>query len=187
MIAGEPIGPPGTQEDRLIVSSNVTYNAGAGNYDYTLLLTSDHNKPIKIVKMLVDFPPNVEYVTGSTSSNVTKPANADPTTISGSAETGVTLIWRNSPPQPTVASYTTEYHLFKLSGPPGMEDALMESNGFVEALSNDVGTVWIGDFPPYSIVARAKDGSGSVLATIKAGVWGGDGVLASISCWQVIP
>jgi hypothetical protein len=184
-IAGETFGEPGTHEDRLLVSGNATYNYSTGNYTYTLELNSDHNKPIKIVRILIDFPLGVDYVSGSTSSNVTKPVDMDPTTISGSSATGVTLLWENEgSPLPNIPGYGIEYHIFKLSGQPDIEG--MEGRGFVQALSQDIGLIWISDFAPYSIVAMAKNDSGDVEVTIRAGVWGGNGVLASISCWQVL-
>lgn len=181
IIAGEEVGTSGSQSYRLSVSENVTYAAGI--YFYTLSLTSNHNKPIKIDKILIDFPPNLEYVSGSTSSNVTKPPDADPTTISGSSATGITLTWINDEPQPVVPSYQTEYHIFELSGPPGIEG--VEGHGFVEAHSQDIGTVWVSEVVPYSITAQAKDASDKVVATIRAGVWSGSEF--DISCWQVMP
>jgi hypothetical protein len=54
----------------------------------------------------------------------------------------------------------------------------------VAASREDVGDVWIGDVVPYSMEAKARDASGSVVATIRAGAWGGGGL--EISCWQVI-
>lgn len=184
-IAGEQLDEPGTQEDRLFVSGNATYDDSIGNYIYTLKLTSNHNKPIKIEKILITFPSGVEYVPGSTSSNVTKPIDADPTTINGSPYTGITIIWENEgSPLPDIPGYAEEYHILQLSGLPDIEG--MEGRGFVQALSQDVGLIWISDFAPYSIVATAKNDSGDVAVTIRAGVWGGGGVLASISCWQVL-
>ena len=179
-VAGEPVGNPGAHDDRLIVTENVTYDAGI--YSYTLILTSNHNKPIKIDMILIDFPPNVDYVSGSTSSNVTKPPDADPPTISGSPTTGITLVWINDEPQPAIPGWETEYHCFELSGPPGIEG--IEGHGFVEAHSDDIGTVWVSEAIPYSITAQAKDASEAVVVTIRAGVWGGSDL--DISCWQVI-
>ena len=180
-IASEEVETSGSHTERLIVTENVTYDAGI--YYYTLSLTSNHNKPIKIDKILIDFPPGVDYVDGSTSSNVTKPPDADPTTISGSPATGITVVWINDEPQPAIDSYETAYHRFELSGPPGIEG--VEGHGFVEAHSQDIGTVWVSEVIPYSITAQAKDASEEVVITIKAGVWGSSTEL-EISCWQVI-
>jgi hypothetical protein len=179
-IASEPVGNSGSHSDRLLVSENVTYDDGI--YYYKLILTSNHNKPIKIDMILIDFPPNVDYVSGSTISNVTKPPDADPNTISGTPTTGITLVWINDEPQPAVSSHETENHTFELSGPPGIEG--VEGHGFVEAHSDDIGTVWVSEVIPYSITAEAKDASEEVVATIRAGVWSGTDL--DISCWQVI-
>ena len=179
-VAGEQVGTSGQQTDRLIVTENVTYNEGI--YTYMLILTSNHNKPIKIDKILIDFPSGVDYVDDSTSSNVTKPSNANPNNISGSPTTGITVVWTNDEPQPSIPSWGTEYHIFQLSGPPDIEG--IEGHGFVEAHSDDIGTVWVSEAIPYSITAEAKDASEEVLATIRAGVWAGSNL--GITCWQVI-
>jgi len=181
-LAGEPVGDTGQHPDRLSANTTVTYDSGT--YFYTLALTSHHNKPIKIDSILIDFPAGVDYVIGSTSSNITKPPDADPTTVGGSPTTGIILVWVNDEPQPSIPSWGTEYHSFELSGPPGIED--IEGHGVVEAHSDDIGTIWLSDIKPYTITAEAKDSSGEVIAAIKAGVWGGSGSL-EISCWQVIP
>ncbi len=184
-LAGEPIGQTGSHSERLTVTENVTYDYNTGNYTYTLSLTSNHNKPIKIDKILIDFPPGVDYVDGSTSSNVTEPEDADPHPVSGTPATGLTLVWENSQAGglPTISGWATEYHYFKLSGPPGIEG--IEGHGFVEALSDDIGTVWVSEEIPYSVEAKAKDASEEVVITIRAGVWGSSTEL-EISCWQVI-
>jgi len=179
-VAGEPVGDVGNHDDRLSANTTVTYSDGT--YFYTLLLNSHHNKPIKIDMILIDFPPGVDYVYGSTSSNVTKPPDADPNTVSGSPATGITLIWINDEPQPSVPGWGTGYHCFELSGPPGIEG--IEGHGIVEAHSEDIGTVWVNEYIPYTITAEAKDASEEVVATIRAGVWAGSDL--GISCWQVI-
>ena len=186
MLAGEEMVREGTQEDRLLVTSNVTYNEIEGLYNYNLMFTSNHNKPIKITKFVVYFSPGVGYIADSTTSNITKPVDLEPA-VTGTPLTGITLIWENESPHPVVATYTTEYHLFKLSGPPGMEELIMESYGFVQALSIDVGSVWINDIYPYTITSAAKTGPEDVEVSIRAGAWGGDGKIISIDCWQVIP
>jgi len=181
-IAGEPVGDTGNHPDRLSANTTVTYDSGT--YYYTLALTSHHNKPIKIERILIEFPAGVDYVSGTTSSNITKPPDADPTTISGSSTTGITVVWVNDEPQPAIPGYGTEYHSFELSGPPGIED--IEGHGIIEAHSDDIGTIWISDVQPHIITAEAKNASEEVVATIIAGVWGGSEVL-DISYWQVIP
>jgi hypothetical protein len=177
-ISGEEIGTSGGHEEWILSECSVVYDAGI--YYYTMSLTNETTKNIKIVKILIDLPAGVDYVDDSTSSNVTDPLDAEPTTISGTPGTGITLVWENTSP-PGIQS-ETKYHLFELSGPPGIEG--VEGHGFVEALSQDVGTLWISDIVPYSITAEAKDGSEEVLATIRAGVWAGGGM--EISCWQVM-
>ena len=76
----------------------------------------------------------------------------------------------------------TVYHYFELSGLPGIEG--IEGHGILETQREDIGTVWISDVRPYSVIAQAKDGSDTV-ATIRAGVW--TDILLDVSCWQVIP
>jgi hypothetical protein len=177
---GEEVGTGGIHEDWLAVESSVTYDAGI--YSYLMSLTNDEPKNIKIVKILIVFPSGVDYEDDSTSSNVTDPLDANPTTISGTPSSGITLVWEND--DPPIVKNETKYHCFELSGPPGIEG--IEGHGFVESLSDDVGTVWISDVVPYSITAEAKDASDAVIATIRAGVWGSSSSL-EISCWQVIP
>ncbi len=187
MIAGEVVGKLGTQEDRLLlVGGNVTYNDIEGNYDYYLILQTTDITTVKIDKIMIVFPPGVGYVAGSTSSNVTQPPDADPA-ISGTHFTGEILTWDNSADPPKMEKNVTEYHLIKLSGPPGLEDLIMESLGFVEGQSGDVGTVWINDLIPYTITAEASAGPGDVVATIRAGACVDGGTTISIDCWQIIP
>ena len=180
-IANEPIGQIGDHSDWLSVNVTATYDYGTGNYIYTMSLINNHTKTMKIEKIMVDLPPNVDYVSGSTSSNVTQPLNDEPS-VNGSPLTGITLVWDNDTPHPSISGGATECHCFNLSGPPGIEE--IEGHGFIEAQSEDIGTVWIMEAVPYSIEARAKDGSDSVV-TIMAGVWGSSTEL-EISCWQVI-
>ncbi len=178
-IASEPVGSPGDHSDWLSVNQTVTYDNGF--YYYTMSLTNNHTKTMKIVKILVDFPSGVDYVSGSTSSNVTQPLDNDPS-VSGSPTTGITLVWDNDTPHPSIDGGETEYHLFILSGPPGIEG--VEGHGFVEAQSQDIGTVWVSEEIPYSITAEAKDAPEEVVVTIRAGVWSGTEL--DIRCWQVI-
>ncbi len=180
-IAGEPIGQTGDHSNWLSVNVTATYDDVSGNYTYTMSLINNHTKTMKIDKIIIDFPPNVDHVSGSTSSNVTQPLNNEPSVV-GSSATGITLVWDNDVPHPTISGGETEYHCFKLSGPPDIEG--IEGHGFVEAQSEDVETVWIMEAVPYSIEAKARDDSDSVVVIIRAGVWAGSDL--EISCWQVI-
>jgi hypothetical protein len=186
-IGGVPVGSTGGDAEDLVLETLVTDDSGTGNYTYTLSVTNNGTGLLSVDKILIDFPSGVDYVSGSTSTNVTLPEYAEPSVI-GSPDTCITLLWINGTgSHPKIGTGETKYHCFKLIGPPGMEEAIEESNGFVKVKRQNIGTVWLGDFPPYSIEAKAKDDSGTVVATIRAGVWGGEGVIASISCWQVIP
>lgn len=183
MIASEEIGQTGDHSEWLSVNITATYDYGTGNYTYIMSLINNHTKTMKIDKIMIDFPPNVDYVSGSISSNVTQPLNDEPS-VNGSPSTGITLVWDNDTPHPSIDGGETEYHCFKLSGPPDIEG--IEGHGFVEAQSEDIGTVWIMESVPYSIEAKAKDEDNSVVVAIIAGVWGSSTEL-EISCWQVIP
>ena len=176
-LAGEEVGATGGHEDWLNTVRTVTYDAGI--YSYTVNMTNNGSGNIKIVKILIDFPPEAEYVNGSTTGDIT----TDNPTINGSPTTGITLIWEMSAPYPSIAPAETKQHLFELSGPPGIED--IEGHGFIEAQRDDIGTVWDSDSRPYSIIAQAKNASAEVTATIRAGVW--TGVETDISCWQLNP
>ena len=179
----ETIGQTGGHADWLSVNATTTYDYVSGNYSYSMSLTNNHTETMKIENIMIDFPPDVDYVTGSMSSNVTQPLDKEPAVI-GSSLTGITLVWNNGTPRPSISGGGTEWHCFKLSGPPDLEG--IEGHGFVEAKSEDIGTVWIMEMAPYSIEAIAKDDSGAVVATIIAGVWGSSSKL-EISCWRVIP
>lgn len=181
-IAGEPVG--GGQQEWLIATANVTYDAGTGHYTYTMPVSNNTtDTDVHIDKILIDLPPGVDYAPGSTSGNLTEPQGAEPTTISGSSATGITIVWINVAPRPKIPAGETKHHCFKLSGPPDIEG--IEGHGFVEAQPTASETVWIMDVVLYSIRSQAKDASG-VVAEIRAGVWGSSQVL-DISCWQIIP
>ena len=183
-IAGEPVGGTGRHAEWLIVTTNVTYDAGTGNYTYTMSVSNNGSSTVWIAKLLIELPPGVDYVPDSTSSDLTNPQDAEPTTISGSSATGITPVWENGTPGTKILAGETKHHCFKLSGPPGIEE--IEGHGFVEANRPDVGTVWIMDDVLYSIRSQAKDASGAVLAEIRARVWGSSQLL-DISSWQIIP
>ena len=176
-LAGEEVGATGGHEDWLDTVRIVTYDAGI--YSYTVNMTNNGSGNIKIVKMLIDFPPEVEYVNGSTTGYIT----TDNPTINGSSTTGIALIWETLPPYPSISPGETKQHFFELSGPPGIED--IEGHGFLETQRDDIGTVWDSDSRPYSIIAQAKNASAEVTATIRAGVWTGSEI--DISCWQLNP
>lgn len=178
-IAGEPIHLGDKAED-LVVGANVTYDSGI--YYYTMSVSFYGSGQVNLTQILIDFPPGVDYVLGSTSTNVTSPENSEPS-VSGYSTTGIALVWTNGS-QPKIDSGETKYHCFELSGSAGIEE--VEGHGFVSARRQDAGDVWISDVVPYSITAQAKDASEEVVATIIAGVWGGSEVL-DISYWQVIP
>ena len=183
VIAGVPVGDPEHHADWLQVSANVTYDYSSGNYTYMISANNTTTSQIKIERIFIDFPSGVDYVPDSTSSNLTKPLDANPTSIFGSSDTGIALLWENGTPRPNIAGGETEYHCFKLSGPPGIPG--IEGHGFVEAKRSDISAVWIGDIAPYSITAKARDSSGTVIAEIRAGVWGSSYWL-DITCWQVL-
>ena len=178
-VAGEEVGETGHHEDWLIIERVITFDAGI--YSYAMSVSNNGSGNFKVVKILIDFPPGVEYVSASTSSNITNPANSDPA-VSGAPTTGITLLWENSPTLPRINPDETEYHYFDLSGPAGIED--IEGHGFVEVNRDDIGTVRDSDSVPYSIIARAIDVSGAVVATIRVGIWAGSQL--DISYWQIV-
>jgi Tfp pilus assembly protein PilX len=183
VIAGVPLCEPAHHAEWLQLDADVTYDYGTGNYTYTISANNTGTSKIKIYRILIDFPVGVDYVEDSTTSNLTKPLDMNPTSICGSAASGITLVWENGTPRPNISAGDTEYHIFKLSGPPGISG--IQGHGFVEAKRSDMAAVWIGDITPYSITAKAKDSSGKLIAEIKAGVWGCAGYI-EVSCWQVV-
>ena len=174
-IAGEEVGSSGGHEDYLEITKEISYEAGT--YFYTLNLTNNGTGNMKIEMILIDFPPELEYVVGSTSGNIT----GENPSINGDPTSGITLVWEMQPPYPSITVGYTEGHIFQLSGPPGVEG--VEGHGVVRATRDDVGTVWDTDSRPYSIIAEAKDATDKVLGTIRAGVWEGNQL--DISCWEV--
>lgn len=187
-LSGVEVGSPGEHDDWLGIGKLVSYDNGPGIYFYTLYLTNKSPANIKIEKIVIDFPPNLGYVVGSTGGDLTTDAPA----VSGNITTGITLAWEFSTPYPNIepgadpqnGQYHTEAHTFRLSGPPNVSG--VEGHGFVKATREDIGTVWDADSAyPYQIIAQAKDAYGKVVATIRAGVWEGGGL--SISCWQINP
>ncbi|MFC1902322.1 hypothetical protein ACFLX3_05315 [Chloroflexota bacterium] len=177
-IAGEDMGESGIHEDYMGIIKLVTYDAGI--YDYSMTISNNGTGNMKIEKILIDFPPNLEYVTGSTGGDLT----TDEPNVTGNSATGITLVWLQSPPYPSIPEGSDKYLTFQLSGPPDVNG--VEGHGVIQATRDDVGTVWDSTSYPYSIVSQAKDSTDTVVATIRAGVWAGSGLL-DISCWKVNP
>ncbi len=180
-VVGREIGSTGGDADYLDVTRTVTYDAGI--YYYTMQLANVGNGNIKIELILIDFPPGIGYVEGSTGGDLTT-TGEDPSVV-GDPTTGITLVWEWVPPTsiPTIPEGEMAEHTFRLSGPEGIEGA--EGHGCVRATRQDVGTVWEADIRPYSIVAEARDATGTLVTTVRAGVWDGDPL--EISGWQVNP
>ena len=176
-ISGEEVGYSDGHEDYLVVVKSITYDAGI--YSYEMSISNNGTGNIKIEKILIDFPPQLGYVNGSTGGNIT----ADDPEVNGLPATGITLIWDILPPYPAIPETETRVHAFQLSGPPDV--AGVEGHGFVQATRQDFGTVWIEDIQPYTIIAQAKDATDTVVTTIRAGVW--EGSELAISCWQINP
>lgn len=174
-IAGEEVNAAGGHDDWLNIVKSVTYDAGV--YSYTMSLTNDGSGNIKIVKILIDFPPEIEYINGTTAGEI----STDEPVINGSPTTGITLIWEMSSPLPAISPGETKDHFFQLGGPPDAEG--IEGHGFVEANRDDIGTVWDSDSIPYSIVAKSQNASEAAVATIRAGVWTGSEL--EISFWRI--
>ena len=175
-IAGVEIGDFGGHAEWLVIEKSIIYDTGT--YYYTISITNNGEGNIKIEKILIDFPPGLEYVPGSTSGDF---YNDDPTVI-GDANTGITIYWQFDP-YPTVPVSETRIHSFELSGPPDVSG--IEGHCCVEARRQDEGTVWDTDSRPYSVTAQARDATGTVVATIRTGFW--EGGMTSITCWQVNP
>lgn len=177
IIAGEDVSESGVHGGWMDIAKSVTYNAGI--YYYTLSITNnDGAGNMKIDKILIDLPPELEYVEFSTTGMIT-----DEPQIVGTAETGITLIWEFSPY--TLKSGETGNHYFQLSGPPDVEG--VAGHSFVRATRDDVGTVWDADSKPFSILSQAKDSTNTVVATIKAVIWRGTGGIVDVAGWQLNP
>ena len=176
-VSGKDIGATGTHDENLLVEKAVTY--ADGTYYYTLTMTNNGIGNVKIEMILVDFPPGVDYVEGSTGGDL---YNGDPVVV-GDSDIGITLYWELIPPYPTIPEGTFKVHTFELSGEEGIEG--VEGHACVRASRQDVGTVWDVESKPYSIVSEAKDASETVIASVKAGLW--EGIILDINCWQVNP
>lgn len=176
-LASVEVGDTKEHAEWLVVEPLVTYDAGI--YSYTLSVNNTEEGNIWINTILIDFPPGVEYESGTTVSEIL----TGNITVSGSPTTGITIVWTDDLASYKIGKYETKYHYFQLSGPPGIEG--IEGHGFLETTRQDMGTVWVSEEIPYSITAQAKDASEEVVITIRAGVWGSSTEL-EISCWQVI-
>lgn len=174
-IAGEEVNPPAGHVDWLGITKLVTYESGI--YTYTMSIKNDGSGNFKIEKILIDFPPELEYEVGSTGGGIT---TDDPTT-NGSPITGITLFWEMSVPLPVIPEGAADNHTFQLSGPPDVDG--VEGHSFVQANRADISTVCDADSHPFWITAQAKDSGNTVVATIRAGVWQGDQL--DISSWKI--
>ena len=176
-VSGKDVGATGNHDEYLLVEKTVTYDAGV--YYYTLTMTNNGVGNVKIEMILIDFPPGVDYIEGSTGGDL---YISDPIVV-GDSDIGITLYWEYLPPYPTIPEFGFKVHTFELSGEEGIED--VEGHSCVRATRQDVGTVWDVESKPYSIVSEAKDASETVIASVKAGLW--EGTTLDISCWQVNP
>ncbi|HUT68922.1 MAG TPA: hypothetical protein VMW86_10310 [Dehalococcoidales bacterium] len=164
----------GHHSEWISTTANLTYNAGI--YDYTLAVSNNGSGNIRVLKILIDFPPNLDYEPYSTDSEI---LDFEPEKM-GASESGIALVWEGA--SSMINPDETVYHRFQLNGPEGMEDE--EGIGVIKTQRDDIGTVWIGDVQPYSITAEAKDGTETVI-TIRAGVLQYYSLL-EINSWQII-
>ncbi len=167
----------GDHSDWVIITKTITYDAGI--YDYTFSVSNNGEGNLKLEQIFIDFPPAVDYVSGSTTGNIT---NDDPA-VGGDSNTGITLNWELGPPHPNIDEGQTKDLIFQLSGPPDVDG--VEGHSYIQATREDVGTVWDGDSHPYVITAGASDAGGAVMS-VRAGLWLGEGTV-EITCWQVNP
>ena len=169
------MGEGGEHDDFLVITKSVNYSAGI--YYFNMYLWNNGEGNIFIDKVVILFPPGVDYVNDSTSGNIT----TDNPAVSGDSDSGVILAWDISP-NFKIKEGDTEGYFFQLSGEAGIED--VEGHSYVKATRQDVGTVWDSESQPYSITAEAKDAADSLVAVMKIGLWGG-GFELDIECWQV--
>ena len=164
----------GHHEEWIVTTVNLTYNDGI--YDYTLSVSNNGSGNIRVLKILIDFPPGLDYEPYSTDSEI---LDVEPEKM-GAPESGMALVWEGA--SAMISPDETVYHRFQLNGLEGMEDE--EGVGVIKTQRDDIGTVWIGDVQPYSITAEAKDGTETVI-TIRAGVLQYYSLL-EINSWQII-
>ncbi len=175
-IAGEEIGAIGVHGGWLTITKTVTYNSGT--YYYELFIEEAGDGNTKVEKILVDFPPEVEYITGSTSGDF---ISVDPDIV-GTSDTGITVFWDLPSPYPSIPS-GGGYHNFQLTAPESLEG--IEGHSFVRATREDVGTVWDADSKPYAVSAEERNAAIELLASIRTGVWKSTGGYLEISCWRL--
>jgi hypothetical protein len=176
-IAGVEIGATGVHGGWLKVTQSTQWSEGV--YTYTLQMTNNGEGNMRIEQILVDFQPDLEYVLGSTVSNIT---TSDPSVI-GTPDSGITLFWDIPSPYYIIGKNQTEYFSFQLNG---LEMPELESHAMIKATREDVGVVWDSDSLPYAITSQAKNASDEVIASIKVGVWKYHEGL-DITCWQINP
>lgn len=176
-VSGKDVGATGNHDEYLIVEKAVTY--ADNTYYYTLTMTNNGTGNVKIEMILIDFPPGIDYIEGSTGGDLYV---SDPVVI-GDSSTGITVYWEYLPPYPTIPEASFKVHTFELSGEEGIED--VEGHCCVRATRQDVGTVWDVESKPYSILSEAKDADEAVVASVKVGLW--EGFTLDITCWQVNP
>lgn len=177
VIAGQDVTESGVHGGWMTISKTVTYSAGV--YYYTLSVENNGAGNMKVDEILIDLPPDLEYIPGSTS-GMTDDSTLE---IVGNSGTGITLVWQF--PEYTLGINETGYHYFQLSGDPDVEG--VEGHTFVRATREDVGVVWDADSKPYNILSEAVDAGGITVATIKAGVWRATGGYMEVACWQLNP
>ena len=178
-IAGIEIGSTGGHSDYLEITKTVTYNYGTGRYEFSLELSNVGNGNIWIYLILIDFPPDLEFVPGSTGGDF---CGEDPTIV-GDSGTGITIYWEFD--KVIIVPEATGVHTFQLEGEPDIPG--VEGHGYARATREDVGVVWDANSHPFVITAQAKDDTDTVVSTVRAGLWWRDSGQVSITCWQVNP
>jgi hypothetical protein len=176
-LAGIEIGPTGVHGGWLKVDKSAEW--ADFTYTYTLSIRNDGAGNMKIEQILIDFQPDLEYVPGSTLSNIT---TEDPLVV-GSPGSGITLVWDLPTPYYSIGVHSTELFSFQLTGPQMDEP---ESHAMIKASREDIGVVWDSDSQPFSITSQAKNDDNDVVATVKVGTWRYSTQL-DITCWQVNP
>lgn len=178
-IAGIEIGGTGHHSDFLEITKTVTYDYETGRYDFSMELSNVGDGNIWIYIILIDFPPGLEFVPGSTGGDF---CGEDPTIV-GDSEIGITIFWEFD--KVKIVPGATGVHTFQLEGEPDIPE--VEGHGYARATREDVGVVWDANSHPYIITAQAKDATNTVVSTVKAGLWWRDSGQVSITCWQVNP
>jgi len=176
-IAGEEIGAVGVHGGWITITKTIPHDSGT--YYYELFVEDNGGGNTKVEKILLDFPPEVEYVSGSTSGDFT---SSDPGIV-GISEGGITLFWDMTSPYPTIDP-AGSYHYFQLTAPEGFEG--IEGHSFVRATREDVGTAWDADSKPYSVSAQSTNASSELVSSVEVGTWKSVAGYTEISCWHVI-